>query len=465
MERSGSRTKLISNRLRNVTAAAGLIGLSVAGGLAPSMAAAATSCAVPGKDGVATLTGVVNTYYPGTTSVPAGATSIQVGAPTGSATTITAGDLLLVVQVQDSATNSTNTDAYGDGVSGAPASGATDNRSTGLYEYVAASGPVSGGVVPVVGTGPGNGLNNAYDSAAKTATDGQRRFELVRVPQYSTATITSGLTAASWNGSTGGILAIDVAGSADLNGATVSLNGLGFRGGAGRQLNGDNTSSAGPTDYRFMAPVPPPDPQPGVHGSKGEGTAGTPRYVFTPATHVLDTGIDGYPNGSMGRGAPGNAGGGGTDSDVSDNEENSGGGGGGNGGAGGLGGFNWQSGNSEGGFGGAPAAPGPTRLTLGGAGGAGTKNNDDGNDLASSAAGGGSLVFFRAGGLLNSGTITANGLDAYNDTLNDGGGGGGAGGSLLLINNGGNLTGLTVNAKGGRGGDAWHIKGTGHQRD
>src|SRR5512139_1303130 len=73
-------------------------------------------CGIPGKDGPAsTLSGVVNTYYPGTANVTAGSTSIPVGSPVGAATPIQAGDLLLVIQMQGADINSTNTGAYGDG--------------------------------------------------------------------------------------------------------------------------------------------------------------------------------------------------------------------------------------------------------------------------------------------------------------------------------------------------------------
>src|SRR5207248_20401 len=82
------------------------------------------------------------------------------------------------------------------------------------------------------------------------------------------------------------------------------------------------------------------------NGSKGEGVAGTPRYIYQSGANIgvpganaaLDTGVEGYLAGSHGRGAPGNAGGGSTDGVPTTNGDNSGGGGGGNGGSGGGGG-------------------------------------------------------------------------------------------------------------------------------
>ncbi|HEY4229526.1 MAG TPA: isopeptide-forming domain-containing fimbrial protein, partial [Thermoanaerobaculia bacterium] len=103
-------------RLRSVLRL-GVRGYLIASFLAsPDPLPAAVNCATPGKDGAGgTLSGVVNTYYPGTANAAAGATLIHVGASRGSATGITAGDLLLVIQMQDAAINSSNTSSYGSG--------------------------------------------------------------------------------------------------------------------------------------------------------------------------------------------------------------------------------------------------------------------------------------------------------------------------------------------------------------
>lgn len=427
------------------------------------VSAQAQTCATAGKDGDAgTLTGIVNAYYPGTATANAGATSITVGAATGASTAIANGDLLLVIQMQDAGISSSNTNNYG--ANSGTGAGYNAVNNTGKYEFVKATSavPVTGGTVNILGTGTGNGLLNTYTNAAYNAGTprAQRRFQVVRVPQYANGKLSSGLTAAAWNGTTGGILALDFKDGLELSG-TVSVNGLGFRGGAGLQLQGDGGAD---TDYRNTAPTS-ATTKTGFHGSKGEGFAGTPRYVWNATSStVVDTGVEGYPNGSMGRGAPGNAGGGGTDSDPDTanpggNDENSGGGGGGNGGAGGRGGNCWNSQSVRGGAGGvAFAEVGPGRIVLGGGGGAGTRNNDDNVTAASSGAAGGGIVIIRARKILGTGTITANGASAFNDTLNDGGGGGGAGGSIVFFALSSSLTGLTVRANGGRGGDAWRTE-------
>ncbi len=433
-------------------------------------------CAVPGQDGPGNnISGVINTYFPGTADVAAGATSIPIGTSTGASTPIQAGDLLLVMQMQGADINSSNTNSYGDGVAGGSndnlrdfdppsptgASGNLNNANftAGNYEYVVATG-TGGGSVTIQGTGAGGGLINSY-SNAPFGTQGQRTYQVIRVPQYSSATITSGLTASRWNGSTGGVLVYDVAGNLELAGATVDISGRGFRGGGGRRLEGaDFSTGYDETDYRTLSTD-------NTNGSKGEGIAGTPAFIFNSTNNtVTATGSEGYPDGASGRGAPGNAGGGGTDGDPLGefrfpNGENTGGGGGGNGGAGGLGGRSFDSELFIGGFGGANFPFTSNRLVLGGGGGAGTTNDgstgptpaprDDGK--SSSGSTGGGIAFIRTGSVSGSGTINANGANALNVGV-DGAGGAGAGGSVVVSAANNTLTGLAITANGGKGGDS-----------
>lgn len=405
-------------------------------------------CAVPGRDGSPTsLSGVVNTYYPGTATANAGAASISVGASQGATTPIASGDLLLVIQMQDAAIDYTNTSSYGNGSTG---SGATNYNSAGLYEFVRATGPVSGGSVPIQGTGTGLGLRNSYANANANATQGQSRFQVVRVPQYDSATVTGQLTALAWNGSTGGIVAVDVAGTLTFSGGGINVDAKGFRGGGGQQLSGQTGGSN--TAYRTRAT--PPSGTPLYNGNKAEGVAGSPNYMYD-GTATLASG-SGYPDGtnadaSRARGAPGNAGGGGTDGNPSANDQNSGGGGGGNGGAGGLGGNTWSSNLSLGGFGGAVFPYAAGRLAMGGGGGSGSRNNSTG--VQSSGGQGGGLIIVRANSITGTANLSANGGVGVTPA-NDGGGGGGAGGSVLVFARTGVLTSLTINAKGANGTNA-----------
>jgi LPXTG-site transpeptidase (sortase) family protein len=405
-------------------------------------------CGIPGKEGPVTLAnGVVNTYYPGVGTASATATSISVGSSSGAAQTIQAGDLLLVIQMQGADINSTNTGAYGDDVAGDPATGnLASNFTAGLYEYVIATNAVGagGGTLTI-----SSGLLNSYSTQnypVGAGNQGQRRFQVIRVPQYSSATITATVTSLPWNGSVGGVVALDVAGSLNFSGGSINVNGQGFRGGGA--VNYDGGGGGSNTDYRLLSSVT-------ANSSKGEGIAGTPRFIFNGTT-VVDLGalLEGYPDGSFGRGAPGNAGGGGTDGNQVANDENTGGGGGGNGGTGGKGGFAWNSVVDSGGFGGGAFPATPARLTMGGGGGAGTIN--DNNPLFSSGGIGGGIVIVRAGTVTGNGTVNANGADGQDQPLNDSGGGAGAGGSVLVLAQNGALpAALNVNANGGTGGDAW----------
>ena len=411
------------------------------------------------------VTGVLNTYYPGSASVLPGATSIQVGAasggPGGIPVAIAPGNLLLVIQMQDASINDSNNVAYGNGYTG---QGFTALNSAGDYEFVTAQSSVGtgGGTVTISGAGPSGGLVFSYHSAAVSANAGQSTYQVIVVPQYTTATFsaTSAPTALAWNGSVGGVLVLDTSSTLTLNGATVSVSGQGFRGGAGMQLTGNGGAA---TDYQQPAPATYTGAAGGSAGwdaNKGEGTAGTPEWVESNST-FLHTNA-GYPSGTLGtdgsmaRGAPGNAGGGGTDADPNGgNDQNAGGGGGGNGGAGGFGGDSWSTNLSVGGEGGAVFPATINRIALGGGGGAGTRNNSDGDNQASGGAAGGGIIIIRTYALSGTGTLTANGTSAYNGTANDAGGGGGAGGTIVVLSANGGEGGLTLQANGGNGGNAW----------
>lgn len=132
-----------------------------------------TSCATTPTTAGGNLTGVINTYYPGTATAGAGTTSITLGAATGSGTAIAAGDMVLIIQMQDAAINTSNNSQYGDGVSG---SGSTNLNNAGVYEYATAVNgvPTSGGTLTVTGAGPGGGLLYTYTAAAASSSQGAR---------------------------------------------------------------------------------------------------------------------------------------------------------------------------------------------------------------------------------------------------------------------------------------------------
>jgi len=437
--------------------------------------ALASVCALPGNDGSLSISGVVNTYFAAAAGTygPA-SSSIALTDRQGAAPNIGPGDLVLVIQMQCATIDFSDSLAYGSGVNAEPASGYVDPVGSclaGRHEYVRAGPGSSAGSLDLTGSP----LQATYVQAVATTTTGRRAMQVIRVPQYQDLTLAGAVTASPWNGLTGGIVALDVAGTLDLNGQGVTVDGLGFRGGGGK------TQAAGDTQQRFRWD------DTTRHASKGEGIAGTPRFVSekrspdsgaTAAITDLGALWGGYPTGTArtgdyARGAPGTAGGGGAY--WSGSSDNGGGGGGGNGGPGGRGGAGWRSGGYGGilpdysnlvdkkwGFGGSGfLAAGMTRVVLGGGGGAGDNNNNSVAAQSSGAAGGG-IVMLRVGRLIGAGTLSARGARAADNPLNDGAGGGGAGGSVVVVAPLWEVTSLTVNAQGGRGGDAWPTGGAAH---
>ena len=432
---------------------------------APTTAATPGPCqTTPGADGTLTTASVTNRYYAVTNqTVAAGATTISMaGAATygSNSTDIAAGDLLLIVQMQGAEIDGSNNVSYGNGVAGAPVNGnlSNTNFTAGQYEYIVATGANINPNATVRTLTLASPLKNSYVSADYNATTGagQRRFQVIRVPSYQALTLSNNISlltsagAEPWNGRFGGIIALDVVGQLNFAGFSIDASGAGFRGGGGRELGGDGSASN--ADYRNVASK-------NVHGAKGEGTAGTPRFTNNggTTTAATDNTAEGYLNGSNGRGGPGNAGGGGTDGNTQFNDQNTGGGGGANGGQGGRGGNSWASNLPVGGEpGSAFAVASTSRLVMGGGGGAGTTNNGTGtgdNGFASSGAAGGGLVLIRTGSVSGAGAVLANGASADNSVLNDGAGGGGAGGAVLLTaNNTFGLPNITLQANGGNGG-------------
>ncbi len=387
-----------------------------------------------------------NTYYPGSTpNVAAGTKSFMLGAATAGSTPIASGDLLLLIQMQGAQITATNNSSYGDGNSGGSANGYLSNTSllAGNMEYVVATSavPLSGGTITLQA-----GTVKTYKNAA-FGTYGQYRYQVIRVAVYYNLIFGANISAAPWNGSTGGVLVISVTNTLNFNGKTINAAGLGFRGGGARQLSGGTGGVS--TDVVTTSAK-------NFNASKAEGIAGTPRFIFYNNS-LVDNGSssEGYPGGSFAAGAPGNAGGGATDGNPGVNDQNAGGGGGANGGLGGKGGNSWSSNLPSGGEPGAKFLENSaSRLVMGGGGGAGTTNNGTGLSLlglSSSGAAGGGIVLLTANAITGTGSIDVNGESGDLTVLNDGSGGGGAGGSVLLFAGSG-LTGITVTANGGTGG-------------
>jgi hypothetical protein len=395
-----------------------------------------------------------NTYYPATSaSLAAGATSITLGAAGSGAnfgtTPIAIGDIIFIIQMQGAQINvpaSISSGLYGGNASGRFSGFLSTNLYAGNMEFAVATNavPIGGGVLNLSA-----GLTYPYKKAA-FGTDGQYTYQVIRVPSFYNIKLTATITTPLWNGSVGGVTVISAVNQLDFNGQSITALGAGFRGGGGVAKSG---APGFLTDNYTMSTND-------ANGSKGEGIAGTPRYVNNNFV-LQDNVVEGYPSGSFARGAPGNAGGGATDSNPPANDQNAGGGGGGNGGVGGLGGNGWKTFGISGGYGGfafVTMTPtiitrySPSTLIMGGGGGAGDTNNSTGSlgALSSSGASGGGIVIVNANTIMGTGTINANGATFDKTVVNDGSGGGGGGGSILIYANSGQ-SGITAIANGGNG--------------
>lgn len=425
-------------------------------------------CAAPGKDGV---TFSRNSYFPGVGTASAGSSVVTIGTArvdgNAATTSFGVGDLALIIQMQDALINNANSGSYGDGTGGDPATGSTSLRSAGLHEFKR--------VVAVTGSSItfDSALANTYTTANADTTTGNRRFQVVRVPQLASVTLPGGtLGVTPWNGSTGGLIVLDASGTLNLNGTTISANASGFRGGGSQE----STSQTGNNITTYASAQGGGTPPANLGAAKGEGLAGTPRFVRSDTVvnngyTGVNLGVSGYPNSlDLARGAAGNAGGGGT-------QHNAGGGGGGNAGTGGRGGnsFGFYSNTNTGGcvqfgpgffscggdgsravggFGGLGLAPTAARLFLGGGGGAGESNNASDNPTVAQGSGGngGGLIYLRARTIAGSGLLSANGGSGQPGGR-DGAGGGGGGGTVVVVTESTSIPGLQVSVTGGAGGN------------
>jgi hypothetical protein len=111
-----------------------------------------------------------------------------------------------------------------------PAYGAVTYNNAGNYEFA--------GVAAIAGTTITLGCNRqkAYTAAGNA--------QVIRVPQYGTLTVTGAgsITAPAWNGTVGGVVAVQAATTLQLNGS-IDVTGTGFRGGPA-----NNASAAIATD-------------------------------------------------------------------------------------------------------------------------------------------------------------------------------------------------------------------------
>lgn len=344
--------------------------------------------------------GIINAYTPVTAinnSICPTVVSV------GSATAFAVGDKVLIIQMKGARFDTANVSTFGSVI---------NLNGAGSYE-IATIKSISGNQVQLNGA-----LSNYYDVTGKV--------QMVSVPFYLNANITSMLTCQAWNGATGGVLIFEAQSNLAFN-ADIDVSGTGFRGGS-ISTNPDGACGTGSPGYHY--PLTQPFSMWNAGGAeKGEGIGEIDNLRLA------------------GRGPLVNGGGGG-------NKHNTGGGGGSNFTAGGIGGNELQGCQiaAAAGMGGKDLSSFymADRIFLGGGGGCGDYNNA----VGSNGQNGGGIVIIIAKAISGNGyKIKANGNDVtvVGSGIADGAGGGGAGGTVFL--NSSLVTALDVEAKGGRGGD------------
>ncbi len=352
------------------------------------------------------------------------------------------GDLLLVIQMQGATFDTQNNASYGsgkdtEGTDNLGGTGYLDLKNAGKFEYVFALNdvPLTGGILKLASECLEAGLKETYYNSGENDSEIIQRFQVIRVPQYKSLQLQKNIISTAWNGRIGGVIALNVLDTLDLNNWQIDASYNGFRGGFVPFKPSNNSVYVHATD------------NPNLSGGKGEGICGTPRYVWNGINPVdLGSTWIGYQNGNYGKGAPGNAGGGG-------NNHNAGGGGGGLGGYGGLGGNAWAGAGSNLRTGGRPGSKIPgdkERLFLGGGGGGGDVNNTPNGNKGGV---GGGIILLNAKYIHGKGNILANGSPGESG-IGDGAGGGGSGGTIVLdINYVPENAQITIKSNGGNGGN------------
>lgn len=447
--------------------------------------------------GAATITTVPNTYYPGLGTVAAGATSINLGtlSSLGASTTISAGDMVMIIQMQGADIQPLPGSAVADANYGANTGTgkgylSNGNLLAGNMEFAIASNAVgSSGTLNVTAPLVNSYKSQPYNWSSRTS---KFTYQVIRVPRYFDLKLGADITTPAWDGvttNTGGVIVLDVVDTLDFNGHTIDASRKGFAGGGGIRLTAYCcVGSLVQDNYAFGVAGTVAGNQ-GNGGAKGEGISGTPAILnsFYNATAVTSIFTAAYLNGGgylsggndgyRGKGSPGNAGGGADDwiqfTGGVGNGTNNGGGGGSNGGQGGNGGnpcciVPTVTGGE--GLGAVSFAQGTNkRMILGGGGGAGSSDDGTGDidtipagaascggsGFASSGGMGGGIVVVYAKAVKGTGSITADGetmMRPNKIARNDGTGGGGAGGSIsVYVIKGNGLSNITLSAKGGNG--------------
>ena len=319
------------------------------------------------------------------------------------------GDTVLIIQMKGAVVDSTNTAAFGNII---------DYKNAGNYEfnYIKAK---TGNIIELK-----NKLTRQYDIPVG-------KVQLIRVPYYTSTTVSGTLTCLPWDGNKGGVLVLNARDTVTMN-ASIDVSAKGFPGAVGQNNIHPPVFNCFESNFFYL-------------GTSYDSAATKGEGISTVSLNKI-----------LGKGKIANAGGGG-------NSHNSGGGGGGNYGTGGLGGYQFEGCGApvpfdNRGIGGASLQYNniSNKIYMGGGGGAGQSNNPEG--FTSNGGNGGAIAIIIAGTLINNGNnINNNGQDGESCSLggtgcHEGmGGGGGAGVTLVKVPVFVNP--ISINSIGGKGAD------------
>lgn len=248
-------------------------------------------------------------------------------------------------------------------------------------------------------------LTLAYPLAYSYGTGAQA----VLVPQYTGGTLSGAVTATAWGGSYGGIIALMSNGALTISGS-LSVNGVGHRGGAPGVNTYPNYAYQGESYIGV-----------GVQSINANGTAG--------GGGKRDRGLDG-----------------------------AGGGGGGGNGTVGIKGVDVQG---TGGLGGGTAGLANLTIMVFGGGGGGNGIGARGTKVFLTGGKGGGIILIIAKTLSISGSVISQGANGGNAGLDQAGSGAGGGGSILIKCQSATLGTNIVTANGGIGGTGSGLSGSG----
>lgn len=135
------------------------------------------------------------------------------------ATAFQADDQVLLIQMRDAQMDESNTSAFGN---------ISDIGKTGLYE------------INEIDSIDGNNIFLKYQTIQGLFTP-TGILQMIRMPVYDDALVTETLTADSWDGNKGGVLAFQVDGQLILD-ADIDVSGKGLRGGIATTASSNNCS-------------------------------------------------------------------------------------------------------------------------------------------------------------------------------------------------------------------------------